>query len=462
MSTDLPLEEPGRELTSEDRERKRYGYGDPAPTCAGAPAAPPAPDAYGLRLRPWDAYFAVVWLATVVFTLSAPQPDLPVRLAALGFFALLVPWYLVAGRRTLGMPDSDPRRPERAVRYIVGAVVPFVIAAALVGETRLATFALGPQCFMLLTLRQGLMAVTVINVVPVTGWALLWRPPWESVFFNSLFALVALTFSAVMGAWVIRIIDQSIHRADLIAELAASREEIVRLSAVQGALAERERMSREIHDTLAQGFTSLLMLVQAVEAELDHDVPQARRHLGLMAETARQNLAEARALVAGRAPADLDEGSLPDALRRLAARHEAPARVEVTGRARPVPAGLEVVALRSCQEALANVRKHAGAGAAVTLTLDYADDALTVGVRDTGCGFVPAEGGGDHDTGDDDGTEVAATRAGYGLRGLRARAVEVGGRADVFSVVGEGTTVIVRLPVPVTSAPEPAPEGSAP
>ncbi|MFJ6570281.1 sensor histidine kinase [Streptomyces sp. NPDC091292] len=433
MSADLPVEEPGRELT------------------AGSPAAPRGADAYGLRRRPWDAYFAVVWAATVVFTLSAPEPDLPIRLTAAGVFTLLVPWYIGAGRRTLGVPDSDPERPRRAVRYIAGAVVPFVVAAALVGEVRLATFALGPQCFMLLTLRQAMVAVTVLNVVPVTGWALLWRPPWESVFFNSVFALVTLTFSAVMGAWVIRIIDQSVHRADLIAELAASREEIARLSAVQGALAERERMSREIHDTLAQGFTSLVMLVQAVEAELDHDVPQARRHLGLMAETARQNLAEARALVAGRAPADLDDGSLPDALRRLAARHEAPARVEVTGRARPVPAGLEVVALRSCQEALANVRKHAGIGAAVTLTLDYADDALTVGVRDTGRGFAP-------EAPEHDGSAADATRAGYGLRGLRARAAEVGGRADVFSVVGEGTTVIVRLPVPAAPEPGTAPE----
>jgi signal transduction histidine kinase len=191
-------------------------------------------------------------------------------------------------------------------------------------------------------------------------------------------------------------------------------------------------MAREIHDTLAQGFTSLLMLTQAVEAELDEDLPQARRHLALMDETARQNLAEARALVAGGTPADLADASLPDALRRLAARHDA--TLQVTGPVRALPAGPEVVALRSCQEALANARKHAGSSAKVSLALAYADEQLTVSVRDDGCGFDPG-----------------AVSGGYGLAGLRARVAEVGGTAVVRSVPGAGTTVTVRLPVSPSS-----------
>ncbi|MFJ1990647.1 sensor histidine kinase [Streptomyces asiaticus] len=176
------------------------------------------------------------------------------------------------------------------------------------------------------------------------------------------------------------------------------------------------------------------MLVQAVESELDHDMPLARRHLGLMARTARENLAEARALVAGVGPADLDGSSLPDALRRLAARHGeqtgAPARVEVSGAARPLPAAVEVVALRGCQEALANARRHAGPGAVVTIALGYGEDALRLRVRDTGRGFDPG-----------------APREGYGLSGLRARAGEVGGTARVTAAPGEGTTVELELPV---------------
>lgn len=304
----------------------------------------------------------------------------------------------------------------------------FLPSAILVGETRVMTFALVPQCFMTLRMRWAITLVAVINVVPVVGWALLWWPGEQEVFFNGLFAVVSLVFSVAVGTWVIRIIDQSQERAALIAELDASRHEISRLSAAHGALAERERMAREIHDTLAQGFTSVLMLIQAVEAELDDDVPQARRHLALMDETARQNLAEARALVAGAAPADLDGSSLPDALRRLAARHGA--TLEVTGPVRPLPAAPEVVALRACQEALSNARKHAGSSASVGIALAYRDDTLTVSVRDDGCGFDPG-----------------APSVGYGLAGLRARATEVGGTARIRSTPGDGTTVTVRLPV---------------
>ena len=411
MSADLPLEDPARRVNR--------------------PGAARGEHAWDRTIRLWDGYFAVAWAATLVFVLAAAHPGFPVRAVAAALLVPLVPWYAVVGRPLL---QEDPPDQGQALRYLAGAMALFLPSAVLVGETRLMAFALIPQCFMTLHTRWSLAAVTVINLVPVAGWALLWRPSGEDLFGNFLFSVVTLVFSVVIGSWIIRIIEQSMERAELIAELDASRHEISRLSAAHGALAERERMAREIHDTLAQGFTSLLMLIQAVEAELDHDVPQARRHLALMDETARQNLAEARALVAGAAPADLDGSSLPDALRRLAARHEA--TLEVNGPVRPLPAAPEVVALRSCQEALANARKHAGSSAAVGIALAYSDDALTVSVRDDGCGFDPG-----------------APCDGYGLAGLRARAGEVGGTAQIRSTPGDGTTVTVSLPISVPVSP---------
>jgi signal transduction histidine kinase len=381
----------------------------------------------------WDAYFAVAWAATVTFVLTSSHPWWPVRAVAAGLLVPLVPWYLAVGRPLLPEHAPDERR---ALWYFAGALALFLPSAVLAYEAQLLAFALIPQCFMTLGRRTALASVTVINVVPLAGWALLWRPGAAAVFANSLSTVVSLVFAVVIGSWIIRIIEQSAERADLIAELDASRHEIARLSAAHGALAERERMAREIHDTLAQGFTSLLMLVQAVEAELDDDLPQARRHLALMDDTARQNLAEARALVAGAAPADLNGASLPDALRRLATRHGAV--LDVTGETRPLPAGTEVVALRACQEALTNARKHAGGSATVGICLAYADEALTLSVRDDGRGFDPA-----------------AVSGGYGLTGLRARATEVGGTARVRSAPGDGTTVTVCLPVPTAVRSEP-------
>jgi signal transduction histidine kinase len=380
----------------------------------------------------WDCYFAVSWVATALFALAADRPGEPVRLTAVGLFALLVPWYLAAGRPVLVAPAVDGRA---AARYIAVLVAVFAVAASLVAELRLGAFALVPQCFMVLRLRAALVAGAVVNVVPVAGWALLWRPEEHVLYYTSLTAVATLVFSLVFGSWIIRIIEQSSERAEILAELEASREGVARLSAERGALAERERLAREIHDTLAQGFTSLLMLSQAVLSELDRDLEQARVHLELMDRTARENLAEARALVAGGAPADLAAGSLPDAVRRLAARHAeqsgAPAAVDVTGVVRTLPPAVEVVALRTCQEALANVRRHAGPAVPVALELAYGEEELAVTVRDEGCGF--------------DGS--AAPGPGYGLPGLRARAAELGGRARVSAEAGKGVTVSVVLPV---------------
>ncbi|NJP42818.1 sensor histidine kinase [Streptomyces sp. PRB2-1] len=390
---------------------------------------------------PWDAYFAVVWLGTVLFALAAESPDLRVRLVAACLFCLPVPWYVWAGRPLLVDPDLAAGGDRAAVRYLAGQILLFLPPAALVGETRLATFALVPQCFMLLRVPGALAAVAVVNITPVAAWAVVWRPAAHDLYYNSVFGVVSLAFSAVVGSWIIRVIEQSSERAALVAELEASRGEVARLSAERGALAERERLSREIHDTLAQGFTSLVMLVQAVEGELDENPDRARRHLQLMARTARENLAEARALVAGTAPAGLDGATLPDAVRRLAARHTeqtgAPATVDVTGSVRALPAAVEVVALRTCQEALANARRHAGHGVPVSLGLAYAPGTLGVTVHDSGRGFDPA----------------AAPGTGYGLPGLRARAAELGGTARVGSARGKGTTVRVTLPL-AAAAPE--------
>ncbi|MFZ3469111.1 sensor histidine kinase [Streptomyces sp. 4.24] len=377
---------------------------------------------------PWDLYFGLVWAATAAFVLSGDFPPLPHRLAAVALLALLVPWYAWAGRPLLLLEPGA--RYGRSVRYLAGNLALFLPASALAGEARLITFALAPPCFMLLPLRRAVVAMGLVALLPVAGWALLWRPPGNAVFVGVLGSVVTFAFSAFFGAWIIRIIEQSQNRASLIAELDATREEVARLSAERGAHTERERMSREIHDTLAQGFTSLLMLVQAVQSELDTDPAQARRHLDLMAVTARQNLAEARALVTGGAPADLDGGSLPDAVRRLAARHDPPADVSVTGDVRPLAPALEVVALRTCQESLSNAAKHAGPRARCAVSLVYGGSELTVTVRDTGRGFDPA-----------------APAPGHGLRGLRARAAEAGGTAAIDSTASTGTTVTVTLPI---------------
>jgi signal transduction histidine kinase len=104
-----------------------------------------------------------------------------------------------------------------------------------------------------------------------------------------------ILLSVLLGSYITKIIDQSLQRASLIAELERARDELGVLSREAGALAERERLAREIHDALAQGFTSVIMLAEAAQAAVDRgDLGLARRQLGLLEDAARDGLVEAR------------------------------------------------------------------------------------------------------------------------------------------------------------------------
>jgi signal transduction histidine kinase len=241
---------------------------------------------------------------------------------------------------------------------------------------------------------------------------------------------ILIVFGVLCGKFILHVIEESRERADLIAELEASQAEVVRLSREAGTAAERERLAREIHDTLAQGFTSIVTLAQAIESEVDTDPAAARRHAELAARTARDNLGEARAMVAALAPADLTSGSLVDAVRRqadrLADETGLSVRYEVADGLPALTMPSEVVLLRGAQEALNNVRRHAAASA-VTVHLSLVDGSVRLSVRDDGAGF------------DADQTD------GFGLRGMRSRAEQVGGTLSVRSGPG-GTELTLEVP----------------
>ncbi|WP_306278832.1 hypothetical protein [Streptomyces malaysiensis] len=192
---------------------------------------------YNRTYRRWDVYFAIVFAATFLFVLSGSDLGTGPRVVAAAFFAATAPWYVLVGRPVLLTEGEDQ---PRAVAYLVGLFLLFVVPSALDGETRIAIFALTPQCFMLLRMRRALIAVTVINIAPVVVWALVERPDSGDLFFNSLFAAVSCAFSLLIGSWIIMVLQQSAERARLIAELDATREEVARLSAAHGALASAE------------------------------------------------------------------------------------------------------------------------------------------------------------------------------------------------------------------------------
>lgn len=231
------------------------------------------------------------------------------------------------------------------------------------------------------------------------------------------------------------------HAAD---ELRRTRAELARSQHDAGILAERTRLGREIHDTLAQGFSSIVLMGRSAEQALDAGDPvTAAARLRTVQETAATNLAEARNFVRGLQPPGLEQSSLLGSLRRLCAQTETEAaargavlrcRLEIDGTPAELPNSYRTTLLRAAQASLANVRSHAHAATAV-VTLSFLGTEVAMDIFDDGAGFDPSA-----EPGRSDGS-------GYGLKSLRERISALAGTLDVESAPGEGTVVAIRLPL---------------
>jgi len=381
------------------------------------------PDFAARTLLGWHVLFGLMVAATLAISLANGDGPLAVVL-----LVVLVTAYLLLGLSALRRQSM-----ALAVAYLAVAWAVLLVLEAHDPAALVLLFALYPQVFVLLP-RSGAIAATVVLtlafslvLVGLNGWT---RDAW---LWNGLAAIGYIVFALVIGLFIDGLIRESRLNRRLLAELRETQADLAAAEREAGALEERERIARDIHDTIAQGFTSIVMLSQAGESAVgrgDHD--HAARRFAEIQETARDNLAEARALVAAMAPPSLERDGLVGALRRLAERHAAETGVPVTfsvvGAARPLAPSSEVTALRAAQESLANVRRHAGA-TSIGVTLTYDEDGATVTVTDDGVGF-----------------DTAAPREGYGLDGLASRVQVVGGLVDVASGPGVGTRVRVRVP----------------
>ena len=386
----------------------------------------PRPSARIVAEPRWDVYYAVVFAASLAIVQAGPL-DPARRIIATAALAAMVPWYIFLGRPLM---KQDTTTEPRATIYLSGLVVLFAIAQSQVANAWFLAFGLLPMCFHVTTARRAMAFVVIINVI--AAGLDVWRDPGLPGALTALGILAfAVTFSYVYSRWMARVIEQSLERAALIEQLEATRAELAAAHHQAGVQAERHRLAGEIHDTLAQGFTSIVTLLQAGQASLDAASP-ARRHLDLALLTARENLAEARTLVTALTPVTLEAGTLGDTVRRVTSATRAQAGIEahaeMTGTARRLPTGTEVVLLRVCQEALANVRKHADARQ-VRVRLCYAGTTVRLTVTDDGKGFDPG-----------------GTTGGYGLKGMRDRVSQVGGTVEVASVPGRGTEVSAEVP----------------
>jgi len=382
----------------------------------------------GVAQTPWIWTGLLLGTIAVVDALILVSDGVPTtqRLLALGVGLAMAVLGVTVGRR---FTMDEPGLP--AVLYgiglIAGTAITMVISPA--GFTLL--FGVYPQLFIAPRRRRAqiglvvaMSAVAGVISVGQSGWTI--TAIWVSVL---VFGGSAI-FACAMGLWVSSIMDTSDRRADLILELQRTRDALAAAHREAGVRAERERMSAEIHDTLAQGFTSIVALLQATEVALPDDADEARRLVDLAQRSARTNLAEARALIAELAPPDLQASSLADSIRRVvehaAAETGLRATFESVGGGGRSP-GDDVVLLRAAQEAVANVKRHAGASS-VEVRLDLRGPARLT-IVDDGRGF-----------------DADAVDQGYGLQGMRHRLEQAGGTVEITSAPGAGTRIEVCVP----------------
>lgn len=275
-----------------------------------------------------------------------------------------------------------------------------------------------------------LTAVTLAAIVTALAWTGNDAP--GAVLGPTIGALVAVG----LARGVLRFEHEASEHRRLVGEVLRAQDATAAAQREAGVQAERARLAHDIHDTLAQGFSSVVLLARAAQREPDAD--RAARLVAEIEATAATNLADARRVVYDLAPAETAAGGLAEPLRRLvdevAAATGAAASVTVDPDLPRLGTTSEVALLRVAQGTLANVRRHARPSR-LAVELARAGDLVRLDVVDDGAGFDPAA------------VRPPTLEGGYGLRALRERLVELGGGLAVESEPGGGTAVSAWLPL---------------
>jgi two-component system, sensor histidine kinase and response regulator len=230
-----------------------------------------------------------------------------------------------------------------------------------------------------------------------------------------------------------RLSEQLLGQNAKLAEEIEERQRVEEALRQASILEERNRMAREIHDTLAQAFTGILMQLGAASGTIAHDPEAAKVYIAQARDLSRSGLAEARRSVAALRPQLLEDGNLRIALKRLAAQMSSDTSTstvcEAIGTAYPLPCEVENNLLRIGQEALTNAVKHACASS-IRMELVYEPTRCVLRVQDNGRGLA---------------IDSSSVSSGFGLLGIRERSDRIGAHLTIQSQPGQGTEVVVAV-----------------
>ena len=390
---------------------------------------------------------ANVLVAGFVAVGAETQAERAEALVAVGALLLIPLVWLAFGVRSIG----DPRKGAVLIALVTLLVT---VAMVLVPWTGFVQTLIYPLVWLVCVSARRSILVSIAIAFGIGVVSALYNGVDEipDILPGQLFSVAATCGIglSITRAW--RVADE---RRELLEQLTASQEHVQKLSRLSGASLERERISRDLHDTLAQTLAGLAMLADrsakeigrlreeeaAAGADAQAALQAQEERADLIASLARDALAEARVLIAENAPVrstdsadtgDSAEATFSDALRRLVERFRRETGVLAEARIDLAPTALnresEVVLLRCAQESLSNARRHSGASN-VHLSVEAQDGDVVLQVADDGRGF-----------------ELADEPIGYGLVSLRDRANAIDGGVEISSTPGRGTIVTVTIP----------------
>jgi signal transduction histidine kinase len=353
-----------------------------------------------------------------------PIADVPTLLGVCAMYVVWLRLWVIRLKR-----DPSGQRPFTVAVAVVGSLIMGWMVSIELGLA-IVPLTMMPQYYM--TLPFPLAIVCGLPAAVGSEWshrlAVMQDPtafPWMLAFVRAAaFLVIGVSFK------VLRL------QMDDLARLQAN---LVSAERKAGVLEERQRLAREIHDTLAQGFASIIVHLEQTDQISQLEQSPAKGHIDLARSVAREGLEESRRMMAALRPEVLEQRGLPEALGRVcqewSRRTGIDSKLSVTGTAEPLHPEIELTILRGVQEGLTNVARHSGAHS-TAVTLSYMEDLIVLDVQDDGKGFIPTQAG-----------PSDGGRSGFGLHGMRERVEGLQGSLSVESVLGEGTAVSITLPV---------------
>lgn len=377
------------------------------------------------------AIFGAITVTLIAFGLFVPDISAMRRVVLIASLAFLIIWFWFYGRWNLVQSDLH------SIVYLLGNLIAICVAISIWNTSSILLFGIYWLGFAYLYTKPAIVyaLLLTIGIQFAFGNASLFTE-FSSGTLAAIALLVIITgFSGMMAKYIESFQKESERNRDLLEQLQNAQASLAERERDAGVMQERQRLAGEIHDTVAQQFTSIIANLRAAEEMERNGNVQAPHHRQLALDAAQQGLRDSRAMLSTMQPdvarSQPLRGLLSDVINQTDEEH---ITFVEEGTAQSITRAQETILVRALQEALRNIQKHAQADT-VAVTLTWLEDEVLLDIADDGIGF-------DIDT-------IAAGEDGFqlGLVTMQRRIESAGGTMVLDSTPGEGASLTISFPL---------------